>query len=1082
MDKDISLGKKVIYFVPSQMRVLSEENYIAFQKKSGIIDINITTISSYIKDYLSEYKIEDSNKYISKLDRKLILSRVIINNPNLFKMFNKVKNKDGFLENLNIYMDIFKKEELDVKMIENIQISDKLLEYKLKEITNVYKKYIECTKEKYIDEIDETDMFLKFYEENIDAASISNTSIYFDSYNNFTTHEFKFIKLLFKLGFNLTFAVTTDIASKYKDININELSNLLISENENIFTTPNYTILSLLKCAKKFNQKVDTCFLRCNYSNAKADIKYLANNLFIEDNFNKIKSQNININLWSNMYMEVENIAKDISNKVRQGYRFKDFAIYTSAIEEYSYIISKTLYEYNIPVYIDSKISLDSNILTKYILKYIEVCKSGYKRETVFELLKYNLNNLTFEEISYLENYCLEFNIDRYKFEKVFYYNNTNNGILYDLEKLNLIREKLLTIFSKSRLFFEEKHTTIEIVNNIYENLVNSEVLTNYTSVINEMKNSDSPSTKYIGNVGHQMWDNICLMFNSIVKVYENDKIGIVEFEKVFKYALKDVAVKGIPPTIDEVQVLDINSSKSGEIPYIFFVGVNEDKLPKKIEDDIFFGDRELGKLNTLNIKFKETSLSKINMQLYNISEHLKDAKCGLYFSFSSSDVSGKSLRPSSLISDIQQLVDIDVLGTVTNDETKKSEVYSKKAAFERLMYLVSLNEEITDEMIVLYKYVVENGSFNDIIKYVRVADKLSEKTITKINGEKFTTSVSRLELFKKCPFSYFLKYGLKLNERKIFNITSLDTGSFMHNVLEKFSIYLFENKIAWQEILIDKDKYIVVLDEIIEAQLETTFVKHKENIKYAILKQKLKNTMNKVIMTVAQSFNQSKFVPYGYEIEFKEGSMFAPIQIKLDNSSIMYIIGKIDRVDTMKLNDVTYARIVDYKSSSKDLKLDDIKEGLSLQLITYLSSFISNIKEEKVFPAGMMYFTLSDKLVNLQNYTQDDVRLKKALTESLRMKGIFLKDIEVLNLMDNKLDGDERLLDISARTVNSDKKSNKLLDANEFSALCMEVGSILKNIGIDILSGNIGILPNKKTKQCEYCEFGSICRKENLC
>lgn len=103
-----------------------------------------------------------------------------------------------------------------------------------------------------------------------------------------------------------------------------------------------------------------------------------------------------------------------------------------------------------------------------------------------------------------------------------------------------------------------------------------------------------------------------------------------------------------------------------------------------------------------------------------------------------------------------------------------------------------------------------------------------------------------------------------------------------MHNVLEKFSMYLFENKINWHEILLDKDKYFKVLEDLINIELDKTFYKHKENVKYLILKQKLKMAMNKVIMTVAQSFNQSKFLPFGYEIEFKEGGLFAPIEIKL--------------------------------------------------------------------------------------------------------------------------------------------------------------------------------------------------------
>ena len=55
-------------------------------------------------------------------------------------------------------------------------------------------------------------------------------------------------------------------------------------------------------------------------------------------------------------------------------------------------------------------------------------------------------------------------------------------------------------------------------------------------------------------------------------------------------------------------------------------------------------------------------------------------------------------------------------------------------------------------------------------------------------------------------------------------------------------------------------------------------------------------------------------------------------------------LIGKIDRIDTLKLDNKMYVRVIDYKSSQKDLSLNNIKEGISLQLLTYLATFINEI------------------------------------------------------------------------------------------------------------------------------------------
>lgn len=620
IDNDIASGKKVICIVPSQMRVLSEESYIKFQNKPGMIDVNLTTIDSYIKGFLAQYNINHEDKHISKLDRKLILTKIMLENPNLFNMFKKVKNKEGFLENLNIYMDIFKKEDINVDEIDKLEISHKLLEYKLKEITNVYKEYINYTEDKYIDSIDEIDIFLELFETTYKGKDVSNISIYFDAYNNFTNHELKFIKLLLKLKFNVTFSITTDITDKIEDdisrYSINELTNLLIDDVANIFTQSNLTLLTLIKYAKKLNLDINSELMRKKYSNAKEDIKHLSNNIFMPDISGKVKADNIYINLTTNIYTEVEQIANVISQKIREGYRYKDFVIYTTNTDEYSYVVRKIFYEYNIPVYIDSKITIQSNILAKYLLKLIEICKTGYKKENIFQILKFGLNEIPMEDISYMENYILEFNSDRYKFEKEFTFNNISNGVVYDLERLNNIRKNVLSIFADITKYLSTKHTTLEIIAKVYEHLQDKKILEKYTMIIDKMKNSDDPTVKYSGNVGYQMWDNLCEVFSSITKIYEDAEISIADFEKLLKYSLKDIKVKGIEPTIDEVQVLDVNISKCETKKIIFFVSVNEDKLPKKVDDDLLFDDIELGKLEYLDIKFKETSLFKLNMRI----------------------------------------------------------------------------------------------------------------------------------------------------------------------------------------------------------------------------------------------------------------------------------------------------------------------------------------------------------------------------------------------------------------------------------------------------------------------------------
>ena len=47
--------------------------------------------------------------------------------------------------------------------------------------------------------------------------------------------------------------------------------------------------------------------------------------------------------------------------------------------------------------------------------------------------------------------------------------------------------------------------------------------------------------------------------------------------------------------------------------------------------------------------------------------------------------------------------------------------------------------------------------------------------------GEHLQLSVSRLERFAQCPFSYFAEYGLNAKVRKVHAISAPDVGTLMH-------------------------------------------------------------------------------------------------------------------------------------------------------------------------------------------------------------------------------------------------------------------------------------------------------------
>lgn len=61
------------------------------------------------------------------------------------------------------------------------------------------------------------------------------------------------------------------------------------------------------------------------------------------------------------------------------------------------------------------------------------------------------------------------------------------------------------------------------------------------------------------------------------------------------------------------------------------------------------------------------------------------------------------------------------------------------------------------------------------------------------------------------------------------------------------------------------------------------------------------------------------------------------PIQIELSQKYMLYLEGRIDRVDILKQGDKLYMKIIDFKTGNKDISLKEVYYGLSLQLLVYM-------------------------------------------------------------------------------------------------------------------------------------------------
>ena len=233
---------------------------------------------------------------------------------------------------------------------------------------------------------------------------------------------------------------------------------------------------------------------------------------------------------------------------------------------------------------------------------------------------------------------------------------------------------------------------------------------------------------------------------------------------------------------------------------------------------------------------------------------------------------------------------------------------------------------------------------------------------------------------------------------------------------------------------------------------------------------------ISKALKYIIESLVYSEFKVKDTEAEFGNGKKYNPIILNLENNKKVEITGKIDRIDIAESEDGKYLRIIDYKSSVKNIDLNEVYAGIQIQLLTYMDAIC---KQEDLMPAGVLYFSLIEQMIKSDKKITEE-EIEEEIRKNFKMKGLILADVKIIKMHDKNLESGTSKLVPATITKSGEISKSKTNGVNkeEFSILQKYIDKIIKQISKEIYSGNIDIKPYNKNgkKPCEYCAYKSIC------
>ncbi len=987
-------------------------------------------------------------------------------------------------KNVNIYSmfaQVFKELKTAGATSEDVlNISKNLGEdgYKFKELALILSAYNTLMLQTALDETDR----LNLAAQRLELDYISDKYIFVDNFDGFTSPQYNMLeKLIFAKKMCVSLCCDTLLQNNDETSIFGPVA-LTARRLKNIAQKHMVEVKAESKCSKNYRHETNANLkvlnkMLCEQMLDKEDEKVISDYNLQSDNCN----YNLYFTVSDDNYSEMKNVATQISKLVETGVNYSEIVVICRQLDSYK---TPMEYEFNlaeIPFFIDEGQTLEHTAHAYFLRCALQIAYRGLSTQYILQLLKTNICGFDDEHIGALENYAYTWQITAEEWRNPFVKSPSGFGNQSDLSSSDAELLKMAEDIRASAIpklcdflasiknknlqgsFSAGKCKASSITSALYNLLLSFNADENSIKIASYLQNSGMQLK--CENV-YKTWNNIMVMLDEMNELLGEDLITAVEYDELFAILLRSYDMGKVPVTQDVVIVTTADRMKLENPKYCFVLGLNDGQFPKTVgySGILTHADRDKFVENGIDMPGgfeKRTMLEKMYFyRALTAPSHgaylsaIKQEGCGAPITTEISQITDDfHLRPLQF--ELEDFCStptcaLDMLYTLYRKDTPQS------AALESVLKLNNLHEKSLHTM----KLMQQSKNFT----------ANNKNAIKSIIGKNLMLSPTKIEKYYKCKFSYFLQYVLKIKPRQKAQLSPLETGSIVHYILENAL-----RKAADDFVNLSFSQLESLANETAELYVKENMPGITQRLEYLV--QRLKSSSVNLLKFLQDEQKQSSFYPAGFEmsIGYDKGAI-KPLMLKTPTGETVTVVGKIDRVDVMKRQDVNYIRVVDYKTGDKNFRLDNVFCGIDIQMLFYLFT-ICNTKNsifENALPAGALYIQADSAVFTAS-------RNAAKVPPTYKVDGIILDDEVVLRGMDKDLSGLFVPFSFSKNGA-ALRAGDKIASFEKLGNIKNHIEDIIVQMAKGLYDGEIDAtaLCTNSNKPCDYCDYRAVCRHED--
>lgn len=1076
-----NIGSRGLVMVPDQYTLEAEREAFRHLGISSLMDVEVVSPSA-LGGYIVEELGGSRRTFINKYGRHMLLYRSALRCRDDLQVFRGMETKSSFLDEVNNFISEMKQYNCGPRELEDMASrwsGDSYTHKKLSDICLLYDDYEKQIDGKYTDSEDYIDLYLQRVRE---SRLIKDNHIWVYGFDSFAPKTMALLGKLMESAAQVNVVLTWDEGGR--DDELFELTGLVIKrlEEEAAGAGIAYRRYAIP------DEYMDT---------DKAPImRHIERELYStpcrKAPTGAASTEGVTLVEAAGLYNEAESAAAYVTELVqKEGLRYKDIRLICNDPDRRSAIIERVFEEYGIELFTDAKKDLAGNQMVQAIISLIDVMIVKYNTEALLGFLKSGFAGLSEGETARLENYAIKYKIKGNLWKRSFKRGISEYGE-DGLREVEELRRRAVEPLAPLEKVFKAKKTG-EFIRGFYDFLCEDMRLKE--KVLQFIGEQEKKEIYRNADEMAQVWESLSDVLNQIYEIMGEDDFDPEIFRDIFTVGMSYVEIGVLPPTEDGLIMGNIQRSRSGRVKALLVLGANEGVLPQEkpaqgifsSEERQLFADagRELCKVDS--VRFMEEKLA-----LY---RNFAAPSQKLWMSYSLSDEDGNQLRPSRIFLKIRQMFPtIEVQRDVLNRNSTAALASSNISGLRHLcraLEEVGDGRDMDDGWRQALRWMTKN--MPDKVEIIRksiaftnrqeeLGRAAAQALFKRRTDEALTLSPSRLEKFARCPFSHLVAYGLRPEERRVFEAAPREIGDIYHRCLMELTEALNRPGKAATDpdspwLTITRDE----CDRLVEKEIRQIEESYREGLfragnEESYRSERITRVCKEVCWSAVQQVRSGTVLEIKPEIFFGRKGDLPPIELTMDGQKV-YIEGIIDRVDYMPGDRV---KIIDYKTGNESFDIGEAQAGYRLQLMMYLQAACGTTKK----PAGVFYFRIKEPMEDFSGKEADMDMLQKEIRKSFKLDGVMIDEPQVVEAIAGAFSGYSEIVPVKA-TKEGIKNTGKegLLTEEEFENLREQVGQRVHEACKALLDGCIDVYPmkTKDRSACTYCRYKGICRFDTV-